>query len=60
VLGPRYAVQLDDRTLKGMVPELALSDVYVCGPEGFNDLVITSCVRAGVPGDRIHVEAFSF
>ncbi len=60
VLGPRHAVQLDVRTLRGMVPDLAQSDVYVCGPEGFNDLVIASCMRAGVPGDRIHVEVFSF
>lgn len=60
VVGPRHAVQLDVRTLRRLVPDLAASDVYVCGPEGFNDLVIASCVRAGVPGDRIHVEEFSF
>jgi len=60
VLGPRQAVQFDVRSLRGMVPDVASSDVYVCGPEGFNDLVIAACVRAGVPGDRIHVEAFSF
>ena len=60
VVGPRDAVQLDVRTLRRLVPDLAASDVYVCGPEGFNDLVITSCVGAGVPGDRIHVEEFSF
>jgi len=60
LLGPRHAVQFDVRALRSMVPDVASSDVYVCGPEGFNDLVIASCVRAGVPGDRIHVEAFSF
>ncbi len=60
VLGPRHAVHLDVRTLRRMVPDLDLSDVYVCGPAGFNDLVIASCGRAGVPGDQIHVEAFSF
>jgi ferredoxin-NADP reductase len=43
-----------------MVPDLAASDVYLCGPDGFNEMVIGSCVRSGVPGDRIHVEAFSF
>jgi predicted ferric reductase len=60
VIGPRDAVQLDARTLRRLVPTLASSDVYVCGPGGFNDLVTASCVRAGVPGDRIHVETFSF
>jgi predicted ferric reductase len=60
VLGPRHGVHLDARALRGMVPDLADSDVYVCGPEGFNVLVMASCARAGVPGDRIHVEAFSF
>ena len=60
VLGPRHAAQLDVRTLRDMVPDLDVSDVYVCGPEGFNETVIASCVHAGVPGDRIHVEVFSF
>ena len=60
VLGPRHSVQFDVRTLRSMVPDVASSDVYVCGPEGFNDVVVASCVRAGVPGDRIHLEAFSF
>jgi predicted ferric reductase len=60
VLGPRHTVHLDVRALRRMVPDLADSDVYICGPEGFNDLVMASCVGAGVPGDRIHVEAFSF
>jgi len=60
VLGPRDAVRLDVRTLRSMVPDLALSDVYVCGPAGFNDLVVASCLRAGVPGDRVHVEEFAF
>ena len=60
VIGSRDAVQLDVRTLRRLVPDLASRDVYVCGPEGFNDLVIASCVGAGVPGDRIHVEQFSF
>jgi len=60
VLGSRHAVRLDFRTLRQMVPDVDASDVYVCGPAGFNDLVIAACMRAGVPGDRIHVEEFSF
>ena len=60
VSGPRHTVELGVRTLRGMAPHLADSDVYVCGPEGFNEELIASCLRAGVPGDRIHVEVFSF
>ena len=60
LVGPRHAVPLDVRTLRRLVPGLAASDVYVCGPDGFNDVVIASCIGAGVPGDRIHVEEFSF
>jgi predicted ferric reductase len=59
-VGSRHAVQLDVATLRRLVPDLAASDVYVCGPEGFDDQVIASCRRAGVPDGRIHAEAFSF
>jgi len=60
VVGPRHGVQLDVRTLRRLAPGLAASDVYVCGPAGFNAHVLASCARAGVPDDRVHVEEFAF
>ena len=60
VVGPRESVQMDAKTIRQAVPRIASSDVYICGPGGFNDLVVTAATRLGVPGDRIHLEAFSF
>ena len=60
LVGSRRDVQLDRHTLRQIAPDIARSDVYVCGPSGFNDGVIDVVRRLGVPGERIHVEEFSF
>ena len=60
VTGPRLEVVVDQETLVGTVPDVAERDVYVCGPDGFADLVVAAARRAGVPGSRIHREAFAF
>jgi predicted ferric reductase len=60
VIGPRHEVRLDARTLRHLVPDLASRDVYVCGPGAFSDAIVTAARRLGVPGDRIHHEAFAF
>ena len=41
-------------------PNLANSDVYVCGPNGFMQGVLDMAQQAGVPEKRIHHESFSF
>lgn len=41
-------------------PNLAQSDIYVCGPTGFMNSVLTMAEHAGVPEKRIHHEAFAF
>jgi ferredoxin-NADP reductase len=60
LVGPRAQVPLDRTALLRLVPDIAGRDVYVCGPDGFNDLIGSSARRAGVAADRVHVEAFAF
>lgn len=60
LVGPRTHVPLDRAALLRLVPDLAARDVYVCGPSGFNDLMMRGARDAGVPSDRFHVEEFAF
>lgn len=60
VVGPRHKVRFDARALGRLVPDLAHRDVYVCGPEGFTQGVVSAALRLGVPRERVHSEAFSF
>jgi predicted ferric reductase len=60
LVGPRTDVALDPRSLRRLVPDLDRRDVYVCGPDGFNDLIRRAARAAGVGRHRFHVEAFAF
>jgi len=60
VVGSRHQVRLGATQLRRLVPDLALRDVYVCGPEGFNELVVAAATRLGVPDGSVHEERFSF
>ena len=60
VLGARYDVRMGASTLRRLVPDIGLRDVYVCGPEGFNELVVSAVTRLGVPSGSVHEEKFSF
>ena len=60
VIGPREQVRFDARALRRMIPDIAERDVYVCGPDEFSRRVVSSAVRLGIRGERIHREAFSF
>lgn len=60
VLGPRHKARLDARALRHLVPDLGQRDVYICGPSGFSQTVMSAARQLGVPKDRIHHEAFSF
>ena len=42
------------------VPDLDRHDVYVCGPAGMTEAVVTSLRGAGVPRRHIHCESFEF
>jgi predicted ferric reductase len=45
-------------TLRRLFPNLLDSDVYVCGPQAWTDLVVRDLGTAGVPAARIHMERF--
>ena len=60
LVGSRRRVRLDAGSLRRLVPDIAASDVYICGPEGFNQLVVAAACKLGVHRDRIHQEVFSF
>jgi ferredoxin-NADP reductase len=60
VVGPRHRVRFDARTLSGIVPDIAVRDVYVCGPAGFSSEVARIARRLRVSAEQIHIEAFGF
>jgi ferredoxin-NADP reductase/DMSO/TMAO reductase YedYZ heme-binding membrane subunit len=60
LIGPRTEVRLDATALTWLVPDLAERDLFVCGPEGFTEIVKESVREAGTPRERIHEEAFAF
>ena len=41
-----------------LAPHIKDSDVFICGPLPWMDLVISDVKRAGVPAERIHAERF--
>jgi len=57
LIGPRSEVRVD--RLAELVPDLANRDVYVSGPEGFVDRVVSTALRLGVPEDSVHYEVYS-
>ena len=46
--------------LSTLAPNVKDSDVFICGPTPWTDLVIRDARRAGVPEHRIHAERFDF
>ena len=60
VVGSRHKVRLNAHTLRRIVPDIAVRDVYVCGPDGFSSEVVDAALRLGAADDQIHTEAFGF
>jgi predicted ferric reductase len=70
LLGPRadrpswlpgqYADHADADALRQMVPGVAGSEVYVCGPEGWTHAAHAAAVAAGVDRQRLHTEQFAW
>lgn len=56
--GRRSRDPLDAAALLRLVPDAAQRDVYLCGPPGLVESATGQLRKAGVPGSRIHVEAF--
>lgn len=60
LVGSREDADLGARALRGLIPDLARRELYVCGPDGFSDVVVEAARRAGTPRRRIHRESFAF
>jgi ferredoxin-NADP reductase/DMSO/TMAO reductase YedYZ heme-binding membrane subunit len=60
LVGPRERVPLDARALTALVPDIAGRDVYLCGPEPFQDALIAASREAGVPAAHLHHESFAY
>ncbi len=60
IVGPRHEAPLDANTLRDLLPDVAQSDVYVCGPTGFTSQIALALSKLRVDPDRIHLEEFSF
>jgi predicted ferric reductase len=53
----------DDRrgvSLTSVFPDLATSDLYICGPQGWTDAVVAEAKAAGLPPHQIHTERFDW
>jgi NAD(P)H-flavin reductase len=44
--------------LGDLVPDVANTDVYVCGPQAVSDLAVADALAAGTPAGAIHNERF--
>jgi predicted ferric reductase len=60
LVGSRTEVRVDSRMLRRLVPDLALRDLYICGPEAFSDLIEAGARKLNVHAEQIHREAFAF
>jgi predicted ferric reductase len=60
LVGSRNEHPINKFSIKKYVPRFADSDVYVCGPQGLIDDVVSACKSAGIPKDCVHHEAFLY
>jgi predicted ferric reductase len=47
-------------SLRSVFPDLANSDLYVCGPQPWTDLVVDDARATGLPAHQIHTERFDW
>jgi predicted ferric reductase len=62
-VGPAWMTTADvDRgvELRSVFPDLAESDLYICGPTSWLDAVVADARAHGVPEHRIHAERFDW
>ncbi|RBY87008.1 ferric reductase-like transmembrane domain-containing protein [Blastococcus sp. TF02A-26] len=59
-LGSSVGSAPDVAVLTSWLPDLAERDVFVCGPEAWAADVRRTCLAAGLPPDRFHVESFGW
>jgi ferredoxin-NADP reductase len=47
-------------TLRTAFPDLAKSDLYVCGPQSWTDAVVADAQASGLAAHQIHMERFDW
>lgn len=47
-------------TISSALPHLLNSDLYICGPQAWTDLVVRDALAAGLPSAQLHVERFDW
>jgi len=58
---PQHAAHLGDvEALRQLVPDVANHDVFICGGPGWMDAAEQAVIDAGVPGEHIHIERFTY
>ena len=55
---PRMPASHRGNRLRDLVPYVADSDVYMCGPQAASDLVVADSLACGTPANSIHNERF--
>jgi predicted ferric reductase len=60
LVGSRHEVRLDAAALRELVPDLRAREVFLCGPDGLSHRLAGELRRAGVDGDHVHFESFTF
>jgi ferredoxin-NADP reductase len=53
-------VRLDAAAVRGLVPDIARRDVFVCGPGTFVQEMVDTAKRLGVEKSAIHYEIYGF
>jgi predicted ferric reductase len=60
LVGSRKEHPMDAKALQALVPRIADSDIYICGPGPLVETVKQAVEYLGVPKNRFHDEAFAF
>jgi predicted ferric reductase len=60
LVGSRREHPMDAKALEKLVPRVADSDIYICGPAPLVEAVKAAAAELGVPKNRFHDEAFEF
>jgi predicted ferric reductase len=60
LVGPRSEVGDARQILRRLVPDLALRDVFVCGPKGFVQQAVAAAHSLGSDPTAVHYEVFSW
>ena len=60
LVGSRKEHPMNAQQLRLLVPRIADSDIYICGPKALEETVFQAAQALGVPKNKFHHEAFEF